>query len=56
MAAKNDAIEPLVAEVSDLLYHLIVLLVARGVSLEQIRDELARDVAEALLTVEKRVR
>jgi phosphoribosyl-ATP pyrophosphohydrolase/phosphoribosyl-AMP cyclohydrolase len=42
VAAKNDAIEPLVAEVSDLLYHLIVLLVARGVSLEQIRDELAK--------------
>jgi phosphoribosyl-ATP pyrophosphohydrolase/phosphoribosyl-AMP cyclohydrolase len=42
VAAKNDAIEPLVAEVSDLLYHLIVLLVARGVSLEQIRAELAK--------------
>jgi len=42
VAAKNDAIEPLVAEVSDLLYHLIVLLVARGVSLEQICDELAK--------------
>jgi len=42
VAAKNDAIEPLVAEVSDLLYHLIVLLVARGVSLEQIRNELAK--------------
>ena len=42
VAAKNDAIEPLVSEVSDLLYHLIVLLVARGVSLEQIRDELAK--------------
>jgi phosphoribosyl-ATP pyrophosphohydrolase/phosphoribosyl-AMP cyclohydrolase len=42
VAAKNDAIEPLVGEVSDLLYHLIVLLVARGVSLEQIRDELAK--------------
>jgi phosphoribosyl-ATP pyrophosphohydrolase/phosphoribosyl-AMP cyclohydrolase len=42
VAAKNDAIEPLVAEVSDLLYHLIVLLVARGVTLEQIRDELTK--------------
>ena len=42
VAAKNDAIEPLVAEVSDHLYHLIVLLVARGVSLEQIRDELTQ--------------
>jgi phosphoribosyl-AMP cyclohydrolase / phosphoribosyl-ATP pyrophosphohydrolase len=42
IAAKNDSIEPLVSEVSDLLYHLLVLLVARGVSLEQIRIELAR--------------
>lgn len=42
IAAKNDANEPLVSEVSDLIYHLLVLLVARGVSLDQIRDELAR--------------
>jgi phosphoribosyl-ATP pyrophosphohydrolase/phosphoribosyl-AMP cyclohydrolase len=42
IAAKNDDAAPLVAEVSDLIYHLLVLLVARGVSLEQIRAELAR--------------
>lgn len=42
VAAKNDDRKPLVAEVSDLIYHLIVLLVARGVSLDQIRDELAQ--------------
>jgi phosphoribosyl-ATP pyrophosphohydrolase/phosphoribosyl-AMP cyclohydrolase len=42
IAAKNDETQPLVAEVSDLIYHLVVLLVARGVSLDQIRDELAR--------------
>jgi phosphoribosyl-ATP pyrophosphohydrolase/phosphoribosyl-AMP cyclohydrolase len=42
VAAKNETIEPLVAEVSDLLYHLIVLLVARGVTLEQIGGELAK--------------
>ena len=42
VAAKNDDPKPLVAEVSDLIYHLIVLLVARGVSLEQIREELAQ--------------
>jgi phosphoribosyl-ATP pyrophosphohydrolase/phosphoribosyl-AMP cyclohydrolase len=42
VAAKNAAIEPLVAEASDLLYHLIVLLVARGVGLEQIREELVK--------------
>lgn len=42
IAAKNDEPEPLVAEASDLLYHLLVLLVERGVSLDQIRDELAQ--------------
>ena len=41
IAAKNEDAAPLVAEVSDLIYHLLVLLVARGVSLEQIRTELA---------------
>lgn len=41
IAAKNEATEPLVAEVSDLIYHLLVLLVARGVSLDDVRDELA---------------
>jgi phosphoribosyl-AMP cyclohydrolase / phosphoribosyl-ATP pyrophosphohydrolase len=40
VAAKNSNDEALVAETSDLLYHLIVLLVARGVSLESIRVEL----------------
>ncbi|HEY5402674.1 MAG TPA: bifunctional phosphoribosyl-AMP cyclohydrolase/phosphoribosyl-ATP diphosphatase HisIE [Pyrinomonadaceae bacterium] len=42
IAAKNEEAEPLIAEVSDLLYHLIVLLVARGVSLEQVREELSK--------------
>jgi phosphoribosyl-AMP cyclohydrolase / phosphoribosyl-ATP pyrophosphohydrolase len=42
IAAKNDDPKPLVAEVSDLIYHLVVLLVERGVSLDQIRDELAQ--------------
>jgi len=40
VAAKNEAIQPLVAEVSDLLYHLLVLLVARGVNLGQVAQEL----------------
>jgi phosphoribosyl-ATP pyrophosphohydrolase/phosphoribosyl-AMP cyclohydrolase len=42
IAAKNEDTQPLAAEVSDLIYHLLVLLVARGVTLEEIRDELAR--------------
>ena len=42
IAAKNDEVESLVAEVSDLIYHVLVLLVARGVSLDQIREELGK--------------
>jgi len=42
VAAKNDEDERLIAEVADLVYHLIVLLVARGISLDQIRAELVR--------------
>lgn len=41
IAAKNENAGALVAEVSDLLYHLLVLLVARGVKLEEIESELA---------------
>jgi phosphoribosyl-ATP pyrophosphohydrolase/phosphoribosyl-AMP cyclohydrolase len=40
IAAKNDNRRQLVSEVSDLLYHLLVLLVARGISLEEIGQEL----------------
>jgi len=40
IAAKNEERERLTSEVSDLLYHLVVLLVARGVSLEEIAKEL----------------
>jgi phosphoribosyl-ATP pyrophosphohydrolase/phosphoribosyl-AMP cyclohydrolase len=42
IAAKNDDPAPLTAEVADLVYHLLVLLVARGVSLNEVRAELAR--------------
>lgn len=40
IAAKNDDDSRLVAEVSDLIYHLLVLLVSRGVTLEEIANEL----------------
>jgi phosphoribosyl-AMP cyclohydrolase / phosphoribosyl-ATP pyrophosphohydrolase len=40
IAAKNEERERLASEVSDLLYHLVVLLVARGVGLEEIAKEL----------------
>jgi phosphoribosyl-ATP pyrophosphohydrolase/phosphoribosyl-AMP cyclohydrolase len=41
IAAKNDNDARLTAEASDLLYHLLVLLVARGVSLADVAEELA---------------
>jgi len=40
IAAKNDDLTALVKESSDLLYHLVVLFVERGLSLERVRDEL----------------
>jgi phosphoribosyl-ATP pyrophosphohydrolase/phosphoribosyl-AMP cyclohydrolase len=40
IAAKNEDPDLLVKESGDLLYHLLVLFVERGVSLDQIRDEL----------------
>ena len=40
IAAKNEERERLASEVSDLLYHLVVLLVASGVTLEEIGKEL----------------
>ena len=42
IAAKNDDQARLVSETSDLVYHLLVLLVARGVSLEEIANELRK--------------
>jgi phosphoribosyl-ATP pyrophosphohydrolase/phosphoribosyl-AMP cyclohydrolase len=40
IAAKNDDRDALVKEISDLFYHLVVLLVERGLTLEEVRDEL----------------
>jgi phosphoribosyl-ATP pyrophosphohydrolase/phosphoribosyl-AMP cyclohydrolase len=42
IAAKNEDAALLAAEVSDLLYHLVVLLVERGVTLEDVATELSR--------------
>jgi len=42
IAAKNDSTERIVEETSDLLYHLIVTLVEKGVTLEEIRQELIK--------------
>jgi phosphoribosyl-ATP pyrophosphohydrolase/phosphoribosyl-AMP cyclohydrolase len=42
IAAKNAEAEPLISETSDLLYHLLVMLVERGITLDQIGVELNR--------------
>jgi phosphoribosyl-AMP cyclohydrolase / phosphoribosyl-ATP pyrophosphohydrolase len=41
IAAKNDEREPFVREVADLIYHLIVLLIDRRVTLEDVSQELS---------------
>jgi len=41
IAAKNSDHDALVKESADLLYHLLVLLVARGVTLSEVGDELS---------------
>jgi len=46
IAAKNEDRGALAKESCDLLYHLIVLLVERGVSLSDLRDELVRRSGE----------
>jgi phosphoribosyl-ATP pyrophosphohydrolase/phosphoribosyl-AMP cyclohydrolase len=42
IAAKNDSRERLVEETADLVYHLLVTLVEKGVALEDIQVELSR--------------
>ncbi|MBA3712129.1 MAG: bifunctional phosphoribosyl-AMP cyclohydrolase/phosphoribosyl-ATP diphosphatase HisIE [Pyrinomonadaceae bacterium] len=42
IAAKNENAHALTSEISDLLYHVMVLMVERGISLEQVGVELAR--------------
>ncbi len=42
IAAKGENTAPVISEASDLIYHLMVLLVERGVKLSQISEELIR--------------
>src|SRR6266481_235800 len=42
VAAKNTDSNRLISETSDLIYHLLVLLVERGVTLDEIRQELRK--------------
>jgi phosphoribosyl-ATP pyrophosphohydrolase len=41
LAAKSESDERLISETADLVYHLLVLLASRHVSLEQVEAELA---------------
>lgn len=36
IASKNDSMEDLVGEIGDLIYHMMVLMVERGVALEDV--------------------
>lgn len=42
IAAKNGVQEETVGEISDLIYHILVLMAAQGISLEAVLDELNR--------------
>ena len=42
IAAKNRVNDEVIYEVSDLLYHILVLLVEQGISLDDIHDEMRR--------------
>ncbi len=42
LAGKGQSDERLVSEAADLLYHLMVVLAARGLTLDDVRAELAR--------------
>lgn len=42
IAAKNNSKEELILEISDLTYHLVVLMVEQGVQVEDIAKELIR--------------
>ncbi len=42
IAAKNGVQEDTVGEISDLLYHLVVLMVDQGIPLKAVLDELER--------------
>jgi phosphoribosyl-ATP pyrophosphohydrolase len=47
IAAKNGETEPIVGEVSDLLYHLVVMLVELGVPIDAVNAELSKRAQKA---------
>ena len=50
IAAKNEDTHAFAGEVSDLLYHLLVLLAERGVPPEEIEAELSRRAGKSVTT------
>ncbi len=42
IAAKNEAPQELVGEICDLMYHLLVLMVSKGVPMENVAEELEK--------------
>ncbi|QCX34566.1 bifunctional phosphoribosyl-AMP cyclohydrolase/phosphoribosyl-ATP diphosphatase HisIE [Caloramator sp. E03] len=42
IASKNDSREEMIYEISDLLYHVLVLMVDKGISIEDIKKEIKR--------------
>ena len=53
IAAKNDVPSDTVGEISDLIYHLMVMMVERNIPLEDVLDELDCDTAWALYGLEE---
>ena len=47
LAAANEDRDRLIAETADLLYHLLVVLEARGVTLAEVEAELARRTSQS---------
>jgi len=50
--AKNEDPAHWPEETADLLYHLIVLLVERGLSLEQVTDDWLQEESKAQMTID----
>ena len=54
VAAKNDSDKEFVYEVADLAYHVLVLMADRGISVDQIKTELAEREGLMSKTKERR--
>ncbi len=54
VAAKNDSDDEFVYEVADLAYHVLVLMVDRGISVDQVKKELAEREGLMSKTKERR--